>query len=404
MADVDFSGLRSTVENATRLPGFDVVERRARRIRRRNRLAVLSAVLATLAALGPAALLAPGPSRSVPISLGPDNDVTVTPDPEPSVTINPRVVVRAAAGVDIDHLYTAVDVCLEDRCNLQLSPVRPDGPESGPAKIGVLRDRPSDRLDAVRLVATGPSAAIVSGVDGGRRLYDRVDTSTAPAELGGVRAGQPSADERPAQFTVGGPVRLVDARTGRSRALPDQPPLGAPEVYTGLPATRGIWVTGIDPGTGEAAVAVSRDGTHWSVHRFGVRPGTAVPVLATHDGQVAYLFLTVGGVVREWRTVDGGTDWIEVPVHMSWPGAATGRFGAVVRPDGSVLCWLDGPPAPMFLTSTNGVNFTGTGSAGPSGPVVQVPGGYVALGERLALSRDGYTWSSVTPPYLVIGR
>lgn len=405
MADVDFSALRSTVETATRLPGFDVVERRARRLRRRHRLAVLGAVLATFAALGPAALLAPGPGRSSPISLGPDNDITTTAEPEPTATIAPRVTVRAAAGVDIEHVYAVVDVCFEDRCNLQLSPVRPGGPEAGPAKVGLLRDQPSDRLDDVRLVATGPSAAVVSGVDGGRTVYDRIDASATPAEVGGAHAGQLTADDRPAQFTEGGPVRLVDARTGRSRALAQQPPLGAPEVYTAVAATRGLWATGIDPGTGEAAVAVSRDGTQWSVHRFGVRPGNSPPVLATYDGQTAYVFLQVDGAVREWRTDDGGTGWSEVPVRMSWPAATTGRFGAAVRPDGSVLCWLNDSPAPVFLASADGgVSFTGTGSAGLSGPVVQVPGGYVALGERLALSRDGYTWSTITPPYLVIGR
>ena len=132
MSDPDFDALRTAVEEATRLPEFDSVARRAKKIRRRDlgRRIVVSLVAAGV--LLPAGLAAVNatPSQSNiqgrDTEIGPDQpDPVQLPTPTPST--EPAVTIRAIAGSRIGSLYAAVDVCRPadgtTRCSLQVVPL-----------------------------------------------------------------------------------------------------------------------------------------------------------------------------------------------------------------------------------------------------------------------------------------
>lgn len=408
MDELDFHGLRAAVEEATTLPEFATVRRRAGRIRARSRLSLAVAMLATVAVVVPASVLAAqgrGERAPTVMGIGPQPAATDTTDTRaiPTPAVPAQVTVLAAGGVSLDHLWVAVDVCLGQRCNLQISAVHAGRQPDGPALVGQLRRAPTDQLSGVTLAATGPDSVLVSGVvPGAGRQYARVDpTGTWPD--GGPPAGPPGtarAGDAVFQLTEHGDLRVAEPG-GRIRSLPSQPPVADPAVLTGLDPAEGIWVTGL--AGPDAAIAVSHDGgVTWKVDNLGVPPDAGSPVIATADGRIAYAYLPVGTQVRQWRSRDGGASWQAVAASMPWPAAASpGGFGAVVRPDGSLLIWQAEPPAPVFLESTDaGASYHAV--SGPGGPVVALPGGYVALGEHTALSRDARTWVPVTVPHLVI--
>jgi hypothetical protein len=431
---LDFLGLRAEVEAATRIPEFRAVERRARRVRARDRLAVAGALLGTLVVVTPvsvAAMHARQQGRG-PTVLGPDHQtpapIGLTPPTRP-LPGPVQVHTKAVDGIDVTALWAAVDVCAEPsspsqrdgtryavaECSLQVSGVRTDG-QSAPVMVGGLRESGTETLSDVQLVALSRNSLLLSGVpDGGTRLYLRVSVTG-----GGVRPSTPAADggglspgDRMVQLSAHGEIYAVHQADDRFVRLPAQPPLSAPSAVTSTEPARGWWVTGLDPVTGEVAVSVSRDlGRTWTTHALGLMPGIEAPTLITGDGRVAYLFVHTGTGITQYRTTDGGTGWANVPATMPWPsaGGASGqagragadprRFGAVVRPDGAVLAWLEDTPAPVYLLSTDG-GVTYRGAAGPTGRVVAVPGGYVAISDRPAVSRDAVTWTPlVTPGYL----
>ena len=404
MGDLDFTGLRAQVEAATAMPEFAAIQRRARRRRSRSRLALLATVLGTLAVVVPAGVAAQhardAQHRAV-LEVGPVPDA---PSPTPVVPTGPvEVSVRAAAGVDLDHVWAAVDVCVREGCNLQLVPVSGGDRPGAPARVGQLRQRPYDRLTDLSLTAFGAGSVVLSAeLPGWGRQYSRLDQGPS-AEVGAdTRPGATARPEdRVVQLSQYAPLKVADPRSGRTVELASQPPLREATVLAGVTPRQGIWVSGT--AGGRPAVAVSRDGgISWHAHTFGAGPADQQPVLATADGRLAYFFTLSTGRLREWRSTDAGLSWTEVRARMSWPPDSTGSFGAVVRPDGSLLVWQAGPPATVYLESTDrGATYHET--TGPSGAVVQVPGGYVALGERLGLSRDARTWSWPTVPYLVIG-
>src|SRR6185312_9493457 len=122
-------------------------------------------------------------------------------------------------------------------------------------------------------------------------------------------------------------------------------------LVTSVAPEDGWWVTGVDPATGDAAVAVSHDlGDNWTVKPLGVRPGIGDPVLATGDGDTAYVFVRTAGGIQQRRTVDGGLSWQSLDTAMPWPSfgpkgdAVERRLGAVVRNDGSLLVWAEEEP------------------------------------------------------------
>ncbi len=409
MHELDFHGLRAEVEAVTTLPGFADVQQRARRLRRRSRLTMSTAMLATLAVVLPAGMLASQARHTdTPTHLtvgpapGPD-DTDPGPDPTPTPTVPPRVTTVAAGGVDITHVWMAVDVCRAESCNLQLSAVRADRQPDGPARIGQLRRAPTDKLTDVTVTALGPASVVLSAViPGVGRQYTQLsrpgsgpDGPAAATTRHTAEAGQVVV-----QLKEHGDLQVADPATGRLTLLPEQPPLDDPQVVPGIDPSHGVWVTGRTGST--AALAYSGDGgATWRIRQLDSAAGGTSTVLTTADGRTAYLFASSPTGLRQWRTGDGGGTWTPVPVRMPWPSTASGVFGAVVRPDGSLLVWQDGPPAPIFLESTDsGASFHPV--SGPSGPVVMVPGGYVALGERTYLSRDARTWAPEPVPYLPV--
>lgn len=404
MDDLDFTGLRAQVESATAMPEFATIQRRARWLRSRSRLALLATVLSTLAVVVPAGVAAQHArqfqQRAV-LAVGP------VPDPTPA-QVTPsgpvRVTVRAAAGVDLDHVWAAVDVCLPSGCNLQLTPVGRRGDSlSSPARVGLLRQRPFDKLSDMGMTALGTGSVVVSAeLPGWSVQYSTLDQGPS-TEIGADTRPGPAATpgDRVIQRTRYGQLQVADPRSGRTAGLATQPPLREATVFTGVTPQQGIWVSGTS--AGRPAVSVSRDGGRtWRTHTFPPGAADQPPVLATSDGRLAYFFTLSGGRLREWRSTDSGGSWSEVRTRMPWPPDTVGGFGAVVRPDGSLLVWRDGDPAPVFLESTDrGASYHET--AGPGDAVVQIPGGYVALGERLGLSRDARSWAWPAVSYLVIG-
>jgi len=406
MADgLDFAGLRREVEAATRLPEFDLVARRARRVRLRGRLAMLGSVLGVLSIIGPAGVAsvlaqpAVGPANGV-VDIGPDQPEATSP--ATIADVPPLITVWAVDGVDLAHAYALVDVCYTEACNLQLVPVRAaGGPSVGPAKINLLRDHPTDPLYQVRLRAQTDRLMLVSAeTSAGRRVYNQVDVgSTVPS----TASAPPPAGKWPVQPAAGAVVSAFDLTTGRMTALASQPPVNSPTVTAGIAGTKGIWITGTDPATGLPAVSVSHDGGHqWRTSTIALT-GVDSVALASYDGVHGYLLARIGVGFRLAVTGDGGQSWQLTPAPLPWPQQADpgAAYGIVVRPDGGVLAWLATTPALSYLQSTDaGTSFKALEN-GPGGAVYQLPDGYVAVGVEPKLSRDAATWAAAKLPYLL---
>ena len=429
MPNLDFDGLRADVEARTRVPDFDAVHKRANRIRLRDRLLVLLAVVSVVAVAAPAGVgvWRMWPSRGVSQVIGPDRpgpdstEQPPTPEPSPSTSrakVVPVAAVRALGGIDLEHLYAAVDVCAGDACSLQVSlvPLRP-GDQRPPVVVGQLRDDTTTRLDGLQLTSLSPTALLLSGVPGaGPRRYAQVNVprtatdfaggASEPSPPGGaVRALAP--DDRVTQLQEFGPLYGARAVDDELTRLATQPPLVAPTVASAIPPTYGWWATGSDPNTDELSVAVSRDrGRSWTTRGLGPAGPGEVPVVATLDGRTVYVFARAGtpdtGGVAGWRTDDGGLSWQRLDVRLPQRpevGATGGRtkLGAVVRPDGSILLWSGDGATPAYLESTDGgQSFHRT--PGPSGRVVLLSDGFATMGMPPGVSRDGRTWTPVTSP------
>lgn len=407
MADrLDFAGLRAEVEAATRIPEFEVVAKRARKIRRRGRLAMAATVLGVLGLLGPAGVAS---VAATPVSgtvgpdvveFGPEPDPSSSAVPAPIASVPPLVTVAGVDGVDLAHAYALVDVCYDDWCNLQLVPVRAaSGPSVGPAKINLLRDKPTDVLTHLQLRAQTAKRMLVSAQNSaGQRVYDQVDVSnTAPSNA----SAPPPSGQWPNQPTAGGVVSTFDLLTGKMSALPAQPPLDAAEVVPGIAPSRGIWVTGASGGV--PTVAVSRDGGRdWTARQLDLPAGTGV-ALATYDGGYAYLLARTPSGFRIAVTADGGQSWQVSPAELPWPAGVpqTAAYGLAVRPDGGVLAWVATTPTVSYLQSTDhGQTFRALEN-GPGGVLYQLPDGYVTVGLDTKISRDAATWTLAKLPYLL---
>ena len=410
--ELDFKTLRAQVEAATRLPDFAELWRRARRVRIRDRLAVVGAMFGTLAVFAPVAIatVVGRPAYQV-TPVGPDSG-PIEQTPPTSTDQKLVVVVRAAAGVMSDQVFAAVDVCLDGatrRCNLQVAPLQvgTTGYTTGaPLAVNALRTSPTDRLDDVELMAMSMRTVLLSGAIGGKpRINLRVGMSGATTPDLPNSVLQLQSGDRAVQFDDAGDVYGVRQRDGALSLIEQQPPLGQRTFVTALSPEHGWWVTGVDQGTGAPAVAVSRDqGRLWTTRTLPAPAGQLdVPTVASYDGVTAYAFVRYSTGLRHFRTTDGGQHWSEINRHIQLPGLlaqdgglAGRRFGAIARADGSVLLWIQDVAAPVFLNSTDGQNY---GSySGPLASVVTVDGGYVTLGERPELSIDCMNWAAATLP------
>ena len=419
MTNPDFEGLRSDVETATRLPEFDRVAKRARRVRRRDLRRKLAISIAAIAVLVPAGVAgwhaAPkSPTIQANPQLGPDRP-DATPSPEPSTM--PVATIRAIAGTRRDALYAAVDVCRatgrQSVCSLQVVPLAPTAQEQrSPIAVGELRNDPTDPLVEVTLQSVTPQSLLLSGIRrDGERKYRRIDLrggglDIAPEPLDHTL---PTAGDQAVQLTRYGDVSFIRQADARVLRAPTQPNLKDVVLVTSVAPDHGWWVTGIDPVSDEAAVAVSHDLGHtWTVVSLGVRPGMGDPVLTTGDGTTAFVFVRTADGIQQRITTDGGLTWRPLYATMPWPTSfgtqgepVERRLGAVVRRDRSLLVWAEAEPGAVFLESYDlGVTYKQV--AGPSGPIVVVQDGYVAVGAPPMFSYDGYSWTSLpSPPYVL---
>ncbi|MDX2562757.1 sialidase family protein [Streptomyces sp. TX20-6-3] len=210
------------------------------------------------------------------------------------------------------------------------------------AKEWVLRRSPLPRVSvtdgiSANLVSLGPGRALVEEggaepgartwftEDGGRnwRAGDRRTVGTTPeipvGAVLGTDCAAPSAalpDDCERQRLV-----VISPRDGRRRALARVPLLGAHPRPQEQPEPDGSWwVSGTDPLSGRAAVAVSRDGGRgWTVSRLPspvASPGWHTAVAVGRDAvYAAEMGELVGGEPVKnpmralHRSVDGGRTW-----------------------------------------------------------------------------------------------
>ncbi|GAB3869793.1 hypothetical protein ACFPIJ_15235 [Dactylosporangium cerinum] len=415
--DLDFRTLRAQVESATWMPDFSLLYRRAGRVRLRDRMAVVGALVGTLAVFAPVALAGVF-GRPSPAALGPNPDLgepwSALPSAPPSGSFESTRSIRAAAGDLPDGVVVAVDVCVEvpqaRRCNLQVVVLRAESPQRRvPFLLDALRQSPLDKLDQVQLTRISPATFMLSGeVSGGSRTSVKFRLDDTSANPGGVPVIGPEtretldAEDRALQLVQYGDLFGVRQSDGMLSLLVDQPPMARRTVVGDLPAQAGWWTTGADLRTGAPAVAVSKDqGRHWLARAFNAPPGIDAPTVVTLDGTTAHAFIRYGKGIRHFRTRDGGESWqevttkIELPAPLNNDGALNGRaFGALVRPDRSVLLWVAGDSETVYLESLDGEHFGIV--AGPGGGIDPVDNGYASLGASPRLSTDGRNWQSAT--------
>jgi hypothetical protein len=420
MTDPDFEGLRSDVETATRLPEFDRVARLARQVRRRDLGRKLVISVAAVVVVLPAGVAgwqaAPtGPSPQANQQLGPDRpDAAVTPSPVPSTA--PVATIRAIAGSRVNALYAAVDVCRpaspRATCSLQVVPLAPIAQDQRPPiAVGELRDDPADPLNEVTLQSVTPHSLLLSGIRrDGQRKYRRIDLRGGGLDIAPEPLDHtvPTVGDQAVQLTRYGEIAFIRQADARVLRAPTQPGLREMVLVTSVAPENGWWVTGVDPASGDAAVAVSHDlGHNWTVVPLGLQPGMGDPVLTTGDGDTAYVFVRTAGGIQQRLTTDGGLTWTVLHTAMPWPsfGAKGGeaverRLGAVVRRDGSLLVWVEEEPGAVFLES-NDLGRSYRSATGPSGPIAAVQDGFVAISDPPLLSYDGHTWAPLPRPAFV---
>ena len=409
MAEPDFVGLRADVESATKVPDFPMIAGRARRVRIRDRVGAVAAVLAALGILVPIGVV----SVLAQPRNGPQPLVNMTgPPPGPNTESAGPVsaTVLAVAGMARESLYAAIDVCQivngRSRCSLQVTTVGLSASQQRPPlAVDQLRTQPYETLTSVTLTPLTPGYLLLSGLVGLSDLLQvRVDLGGGSTDVvvePGVAPGTVPGD-RLVQLRPRGPLYV--GRQGDDRVYPlpgSGPPVRDPVVVTTIEPTHGWWLTGRSPDTEDMVVAVSHDrGATWSTRPLWLNSTRFEPVVASYDGRTAYVFSqTATGVVQR-RTVDGGRTWADVPAVLPWPALPSGatvvsrRLGAIVRPDGSLLLWLEDSPVAVFLESLDsGSTFTPT--AGPGGPVVPVSDGFASVSDPPKVSGDGRSWATL---------
>ena len=349
----DFRGLRADVGRITQQPEFDLVRRRARRLRTRRQLAVAGAGLAVVVMLGAAGLTVNWPSAANSTATATRGAPSATPlPPKPQSTSLPNV--RQLYPADANHIYVLVDDCerLSLECQQWLM-ASEDGGQTWQPRLALsginqmsdrlrvagptafmlgtelpLPDRTSCARDplcppivpSTRIEPESPSDPFrkwrISN-DAGATWQDLIatDTPVASAPPSGSVVWQLSMEG-----TEIGRLYAVDPETARVAPLATQPPV---VEYTLLimPLGAGVWVEGLDPTTRRPATAVSHDGgASWAVSVFETemaapvdqqpRAGMYMPDVTTADGQVAYaMFATDPGPQRIYRSTDGGRSW-----------------------------------------------------------------------------------------------
>jgi hypothetical protein len=383
MLDHRYRDMVTAAEDAARQPGFDTVQRRARRLRLRRRIGTgaVAAVLLVLAAAGAVAVHRPDPAT-------PPTDVPGSV---------PRL--RWAGAADADHLYALVADCLD--CPQYLFGSA-DGGRTWDQRGGSRPMSVGPGLTVVGpdiLIDLGPSSiarAVVPqvSVDGGRTWrtleiattpVDAVPAGTSPIHCAVVVGPEPCS------------VYAVDPGTGRIAPLRTQPPVRRP-VPAAVPATAGLWVQGLDQDSGRPATAVSHDGGRtWTGAVFDAEPvppglpgeqvaGMYLPTVATADGTVAYaLFAGLPDQSpRVYRSGDAGRNWQRVDNGNPVPAPLAGPASVVLADGTHVVVTIAGTGF-QYQASPDGVAYRPVELTGLP-PTDVVPR---AVTERFYLGRDG---------------
>ncbi|MFF9013696.1 WD40/YVTN/BNR-like repeat-containing protein [Streptomyces sp. NPDC014870] len=248
--------------------------------------------------------------------------------------------------------------------------------------------------------------------DGGRtwRRVDPRTSGTTPvipagavlttdcAEPSPPSAGPLAGDECARERLV-----VIDPEDGRRRALAQGPPIGpGPRPAEVAEPDGSWWVSGTDPLSGRAAVAVSRDrGRSWSIGRLPsptTAPGWYTAVAVGQDAVYAAEMgeLKGGNPVKNpmralHRSLDGGRTWERMwttgPVHE--PRTLQGL--PVPGPGGRVLITAEDRE---FVSVDGGRSFRPSGEG--TGFTRRTPLGLLRSGSacRYAISVDGERWSS----------
>jgi hypothetical protein len=408
--------LRDEIEAVTILPSFADLFRRARKVRRRDRLAVVGALVGTLAVFLPVALASMfGRPAYTPSPISPPDDNVVV---APALTVTPtasgdrsEVTVRAAAGLMPDDVYAAVDVCVprtpNRHCSLQVITLRVKDTWTRVLSTGALRDGVTDRLDDVRLAPIAANTVMVSGtVAGVRKNLVVAAASASLIPVPPTTAVDLGSGARAVQLADEGDVYGVRQDDGVFGVIPQQPTMRKATVATAIPPGMGWWVTGVARMSGAPVVAVSRDqGQTWTERALDTSASGQIgtPVIATYDGVTVHAFVRYKSGLRHFVTRDGGGTWTEpasrimLPGRLAADGALDGRlFGAAARPDRSVLVWIQDQNLPTFLNSDDGITFAAY--TGPIGMVQTVQGGFVSLGSHPQLSYDCTSWINAIMP------
>jgi len=397
MPELNFDDLRQAVESDTYLPEFSEVRRRARRHRRWRRLLTVSRALGVLVLAAPVAAIG-GIVFSHAYPAGPaadqaDGGHRATGTTGRAVAVA-RANVLAVDGIDPEHTYALVDVCVLKQCDLQLSQVNPTAAASVPQRTGLLRNSPTDTVTDPRITVENPTTVIISArIDDAPRQYLTLSVDPSAGTIHGVR---------PVQTSLQGPVRVVTGTNGTAMPLTDQPPLTSPVLGS---ATKGWWVLGTTP-AGQLAVSVSRDHGHtWSTEGLGVVPDASTPggtrgaSLATIDGRHVYVLVRTDGQMSLLGSNDGGATWGPLATSQAWPDADS--YGLVATTSGGLIAWFTSGRNTTAFESTDG---GGTFSAysGVAGPVVATGGQYVVLGLAPSTSTNGVDWASAYVPYVAM--
>lgn len=417
MAEPDFTELRREVAEATRLPPFEVIERRARRRRHSDRLVIIGSVIAVLAVLAPLTMLVTTAGSGPPVLRPPDGSPTIDPTRLDLTAPGRQAKVWDIAGHDIDELYAAIDVCdvgAKSSCDLQVARIVGNAVQPRPIAAGLLRTALYPSLADVRLTPLSRYSLLVTDAQGiGENRATRVlvggGQSPVSAPLRSLRLSQ---GDRVVQLYRNGPLYGVRYSDGELSTLPSQPPVRGAVVVGGISPEFGWWVTGHDRTTDQPVVAVSRDlGTTWTVSPLepAAKADTSLqavypPTVVTNDGTNVHVFVNTGGEIATFFSDDAGRSWSRRPVAMPWPedltqpGALFGRrIGAVLRPDRSLLVWIEDLSSTVFVESTDG-GASYRAVTGVSGRIVRVREGYAAVSREPETSRDARTWKAVQLP------
>ncbi|MFC7550269.1 sialidase family protein [Plantactinospora sp. GCM10030261] len=444
MSDPNFHGLRDEAARAAHAD-FDVVRRRARRLRSRRRAAAGGTALAVAVLLGVTGYAVTGGPPTNPPAVGdPVPAWPTVPAPVPSpertspvptisgvpIAVPPRI--RWAGAGDPRHLYAVVAAC--DTCPQKLMASedggttwaeRPDFP--GRTWAHHETDISLSVYGAKNLVLNEPRRLTV-GPDGKvqppppRKMQISTDGGVGWRSLTVNEQRMPSvpADGAVVQDRFGdnpahGPIRVLDPASGTVGLLANQPPLRLLDLAD-VPASAGIWVQGFEPKTRKPAVAVSRDrGVTWAVSVFDAERSVSLPTdgttpdimarpnVATTDGTTAFaMFVGVPSDVRVYRSTDGGVGWQSVAAGVLGDTPLAGPESWVTA-DGSHVVSIQPNGAYTFAASRDGGGYEAMTPDGLPAvdrrPIVIDADHYLYRNtDHLYRSGDGRNWQAVAVP------